>query len=100
MKLLARLLSVLAIVLFMTMSAGMIAGCAHTAAGLTREQSAEDAATNAVAFVARYIAPMVPAPYNGILPFALGCVGAALGAWHLSLSKRSAAQVPPASPTR
>lgn len=91
MKHLRKLLAVCALLAFGLALLIACSSCAHTSPGLEREAAAYSTATNAVAFVARYVAPLVPAPYNGVVPLVMGAVGAALGAWSLSQEKRLAA---------
>lgn len=59
----------------------MLAGCAHTAAGLAREQSLYQASTNAVGSI-QTLVPYLPAPIATPAEIVLGLVSAGLAAWN------------------
>ncbi len=85
----ALLRSVLAglVVLLAMIAVATQIGCAHTAAGLQREQAAYQVSTNVVAQV-HTLVPYVPPPTNYLAEAVLAAVSAGLASWNASQHRR------------
>jgi hypothetical protein len=80
-------LSLLAAALVILLLACALAACAHTPAGLAREEAYYSVATNSLA-QAQAVARSAPPPFNFAGEAVLGLLSAALGAWNISQHKR------------
>lgn len=66
---------------------GLFTGCAHSRAGLAREQAAFQVSTNVVTQV-HALVPFTPAPTNYLAESVLAAISAGLTAWNVSQHRR------------
>lgn len=65
-----------------------VASCAHTEAGLKREQAVYRVGTNGLAMVDHYVVSAMPEPWRDALQAVTGLAAAGLAAWNTSQHKR------------